>query len=36
VAKPNAIDLRDVRTIPILYENRSVLPIDKPPGYDKL
>jgi 23S rRNA-/tRNA-specific pseudouridylate synthase len=36
VAKPNAIELRDGRTIPIFYENRSVLAIDKPPGYDKL
>jgi 23S rRNA-/tRNA-specific pseudouridylate synthase len=33
VAKPNYIELtRDVR-IPILYEDRSVIAIDKPPGW---
>jgi RluA family pseudouridine synthase len=33
VAKTDAIELRDGRTIPILYEDRSVLAIDKPPGW---
>ena len=33
MARPNYIELaRDVR-IPILYEDRAVLAIDKPPGW---
>jgi 23S rRNA pseudouridine1911/1915/1917 synthase len=31
--KPNCIELRTGDTIPILYEDRSVLAIDKPPGW---
>ena len=33
VAKPNFIDLPGVAPIPILYEDRSVLAIDKPRGW---
>jgi len=32
-ARPNAIELNDGTTIPILFENRSVLAIDKPAGW---
>ena len=31
--KPNHIELGDGTTIPILYEDRSVIAIDKPPGW---
>src|SRR6476469_11192601 len=31
--RPNAIQLGDEVTIPILYEDRAVLAIDKPPGW---
>jgi 23S rRNA pseudouridine1911/1915/1917 synthase len=33
VAKPNLIELRDGTRIPILYEDRAVLAIDKPAGW---
>lgn len=33
MAKPNCIELPDERPIPILYEDRSVLAIDKPRGW---
>ncbi len=33
VAKPNQIELGDGTTIPILYEDRSVIAIDKPSGW---
>lgn len=33
MAKPNCIELPGVEPIPILYEDRSVLAIDKPPGW---
>jgi RluA family pseudouridine synthase len=33
VAKPNCIELPGCAPIPILYEDRSVLAIDKPPGW---
>lgn len=33
VAKPNAIALPDAEPIPILYEDRSVMAIDKPRGW---
>jgi 23S rRNA pseudouridine1911/1915/1917 synthase len=33
VAKPNSIELPGVEPIPILYEDRSVLAIDKPRGW---
>jgi 23S rRNA pseudouridine1911/1915/1917 synthase len=33
VPKPNQIELGDGTLIPILYEDRSVLAIDKPPGW---
>jgi 23S rRNA pseudouridine1911/1915/1917 synthase len=33
VAKPNCIELPDVEPMPILYEDRSVLAIDKPRGW---
>jgi RluA family pseudouridine synthase len=33
VAKPNFIELPDCEPIPILYEDRSALAIDKPPGW---
>jgi 23S rRNA-/tRNA-specific pseudouridylate synthase len=32
VAKPNFIELPAFEPIPILYEDRSALAIDKPPG----
>ena len=31
--KPNFIELEDCEPIPILYEDRSVIAIDKPPGW---
>ena len=31
--KPNHIELGDGTSIPILYEDRSVMAIDKPPGW---
>jgi len=33
MAKPNFIELPDCEPIPILYEDRSALAIDKPPGW---
>src|SRR4029077_20737636 len=33
MAKPNFIELPTGEQIPILYEDRSVLAIDKPPGW---
>lgn len=33
MARPNQIQLADGTSIPILYEDRSVLAIDKPPGW---
>src|SRR3954468_22929338 len=33
MARPNTIDLGDEVSIPILYEDRSVLAIDKPAGW---
>src|SRR3954468_24383103 len=33
MAKPQDIELGDGTIIPILYEDRSVLAIDKPPGW---
>jgi RluA family pseudouridine synthase len=33
VARPNFIELPDCEPIPILYEDRSALAIDKPPGW---
>jgi len=33
MAKPNCVELFDEEPIPILYEDRSVLAIDKPPGW---
>jgi len=33
MAKPKAIELADGTSIPILYEDRSVLAIDKPAGW---
>src|SRR5437867_3373522 len=33
MAKPSAIELPDNTPIPILYEDRSVLAVDKPPGW---
>jgi RluA family pseudouridine synthase len=33
VSRPNSIELPTGETIPILYEDRSVLAIDKPPGW---
>jgi len=33
MAKPNAIELPDCKPIPIIYEDRSVLAIDKPRGW---
>src|SRR5829696_68693 len=33
MARPNCIQLGDEVSIPILYEDRSVLAIDKPPGW---
>jgi RluA family pseudouridine synthase len=33
VAKPNAIELPDCEPIPILYEDRAVIAIDKPRGW---
>ncbi|MGO8763718.1 MAG: RluA family pseudouridine synthase [Limisphaerales bacterium] len=33
MAKPNSIELPDCRPIPILYEDRSVIAIDKPHGW---
>ncbi|MGA2175682.1 MAG: RluA family pseudouridine synthase [Verrucomicrobiota bacterium] len=33
MAKPDAIELRDGTVVPILYEDRSVLAIDKPAGW---
>ena len=33
MARPNWIELGDGTTIPILYEDRSVLAIDKPVGW---
>ena len=33
MAKPNSIELPGVEPIPILYEDRSVLAIDKPRGW---
>jgi RluA family pseudouridine synthase len=33
MAKPNFIELPDCEPIPILYEDRSVIAIDKPPGW---
>jgi len=33
VAKPPHIELADGTLIPILYEDRSVIAIDKPPGW---
>lgn len=33
MAKPNHIELGDGTIIPILYEDRSVIAIDKPPGW---
>src|SRR5438046_2663971 len=33
MAKPNCIELGDETRIPILYEDRSVLAIDKPRGW---
>ncbi len=33
MAKPNSIELPDCEPIPILYEDRSALAIDKPPGW---
>jgi 23S rRNA-/tRNA-specific pseudouridylate synthase len=33
VAKPNRIELPGVEPIPILYEDRSVIAIDKPGGW---
>ena len=33
MAKPNCVELFDEAPIPILYEDRSVLAIDKPPGW---
>jgi RluA family pseudouridine synthase len=33
VAKPNSIELPDCEPIPILYEDRSVLAVDKPRGW---
>lgn len=33
MAKPNSIELPDCEPIPVLYEDRSVLAIDKPPGW---
>jgi 23S rRNA-/tRNA-specific pseudouridylate synthase len=36
VAKPNFIELPDSELIPILYENRAVIAIDKPLGLLRL
>jgi 23S rRNA-/tRNA-specific pseudouridylate synthase len=33
MAKPNSIELPGCEPIPILYEDRSVLAVDKPPGW---
>jgi 23S rRNA-/tRNA-specific pseudouridylate synthase len=33
VAKPNSIELPDCEPMPILYEDRSVIAIDKPRGF---
>src|ERR1043166_2341393 len=33
VAKPNHIELPTGQLVPILYEDRSVIAIDKPPGW---
>lgn len=33
MAKPNCVELFDEEPIPILYEDRSVLALDKPPGW---
>ena len=33
MAKPNSIELPDCKPIRILYEDRSVLAVDKPPGW---
>ncbi|HVY70269.1 MAG TPA: RluA family pseudouridine synthase [Verrucomicrobiae bacterium] len=33
MAKPDSIDLEDGTRIPILYEDRAILAIDKPPGW---
>jgi RluA family pseudouridine synthase len=33
LSRPNAIELPDCEPIPILYEDRSALAIDKPPGW---
>ena len=33
MAKPNSIELTDCRPIRILYEDRAVIAVDKPPGW---